>query len=321
MLLDILFVVGGIALTIYGANWLIDGSASIAHRLGISDLVIGLTIVALGTSAPELVVSTISAVNGVGDLAIGNILGSNIANILLILGVTSIIFPLNIQLSSKWKEIPFSFLAVLVLFTLANDTLLQSGYEGKDVLSRGDGFILLLFLTIFFVYTFEMSRNKKTDEEIVKNMPWWKAISLTMVGIIGLFIGGRYLVEGAVGTAKMLGMSERVIGLTIVAIGTSIPELVTSIMAAIKRNADIAIGNILGSNIMNIFLVLGITSVIQPLQITLPSNNIDLLMVAVATLLLFVATLIFGANIIRRKEGLLFVALYFGYLIYLISDF
>ena len=149
MLIDLLLVVGGVVLTIYGANWLIDGSASIAHRLGISDLVIGLTIVSFGTSAPELVVSTISATNGVGDIAIGNILGSNIVNILLILGATAIVFPLKIKLSSKWKEIPFSFLAVVVLFVLANDTIFMSGNEGHDILSRADGIILLLFLSIY----------------------------------------------------------------------------------------------------------------------------------------------------------------------------
>ncbi|MDD2563195.1 MAG: calcium/sodium antiporter [Salinivirgaceae bacterium] len=317
MLLYLLFIIGGAASTIYGANWLIDGSSSIARRLGISDLVIGLTIVSLGTSAPELVVSVISSINGVDDLAIGNILGSNIANILLILGATAIIFPLQIRLSTKWKEIPFSFLAVIVLFFLANDVFMTPVNEGVNILSRADGVILLLFLSVFFVYTFEMSRNKTTDNEVSKNMPVWRAVLLTVVGIIGLFLGGKYLVEGAVGAAKIFGISERIIGLTIVAIGTSIPELVTSIIAALKRNADIAVGNILGSNIMNIFLILGITSVIQPLEFSLPSN-IDIFVLAIATMLLFVVTLVFGANTIKRKEGILFVMLYICYLVYLI---
>lgn len=317
MLLYLLFIIGGAASTIYGANWLIDGSSSIARRLGISDLVIGLTIVSLGTSAPELVVSVISSINGVDDLAIGNILGSNIANILLILGATAIIFPLQIRLSTKWKEIPFSFLAVIVLFFLANDVFMTPVNEGVNILSRADGVILLLFLSVFFVYTFEMSRNKTTDNEVSKNMPVWQAVLLTVVGIIGLFLGGKYLVEGAVGAAKIFGISERIIGLTIVAIGTSIPELVTSIIAALKRNADIAVGNILGSNIMNIFLILGITSVIQPLEFSLPSN-IDIFVLAIATMLLFVVTLVFGANTIKRKEGILFVMLYICYLVYLI---
>lgn len=317
MLLYLLFIIGGAASTIYGANWLIDGSSSIARRLGISDLVIGLTIVSLGTSAPELVVSVISSINGVDDLAIGNILGSNIANILLILGATAIIFPLQIRLSTKWKEIPFSFLAVIVLFILANDVFMIPVNEGVNILSRADGVILLLFLSVFFVYIFEMSRNKTTDNEVSKNMPVWRAVLLTVVGIIGLFLGGKYLVEGAVGAAKIFGISERIIGLTIVAIGTSIPELVTSIIAALKRNADIAVGNILGSNIMNIFLILGITSVIQPLEFSLPSN-IDIFVLAIATMLLFVVTLVFGANTIKRKEGILFVMLYICYLVYLI---
>ncbi|MDY0280189.1 MAG: calcium/sodium antiporter [Salinivirgaceae bacterium] len=317
MLLYLLFIIGGAASTIYGANWLIDGSSSIARRLGISDLVIGLTIVSLGTSAPELVVSVISSINGVDDLAIGNILGSNIANILLILGATAIIFPLQIRLSTKWKEIPFSFLAVIVLFILANDVFMTPVNEGVNILSRADGVILLLFLSVFFVYIFEMSRNKTTDNEVSKNMPVWRAVLLTVVGIIGLFLGGKYLVEGAVGAAKIFGISERIIGLTIVAIGTSIPELVTSIIAALKRNADIAVGNILGSNIMNIFLILGITSVIQPLEFSLPSN-IDIFVLAIATMLLFVVTLVFGANTIKRKEGILFVMLYICYLVYLI---
>jgi cation:H+ antiporter len=317
MFWDIFFVVGGIALVIYGANWLIDGAASIAHRLGISDLVIGLTIVAFGTSAPELVVSVLSAIQGVSDIAIGNILGSNIANILLILGITAIIFPLKIQMSSKWKEIPFSFLAVVVIAVLSNDIFLESSANTGNFLSRADGIILLLFLMIFLVYTFEMSRNKSDDEPFVKEISVLKSLFLIALGITGLFFGGKYLVEGAVGTAKAFGMSERVIGLTIVAVGTSVPELVTSVLAALKRNADIAVGNVLGSNILNIFLVLGVTSVINPLEF-IKESNFDILVVAIATLLLFVATLIFGANVIRRREGILFVLLYISYITYVV---
>ena len=318
MIWDIVFVVIGIGLTILGANWLVDGSASFARRFGVSDLVIGLTIVAIGTSTPELVVSVLSAINGIDDIAIGNILGSNIANILLILGVTALIYPLQIQTSSKWKEIPFSLLAIVAIAVLSNDILFDSVNTQSNFLSRGDGIVLLLFLAIFFVYTFGISKNKNQNDTVTKPMAMWKSISFVIVGISALFVGGKLLVDGAVGTAKLMGISERVIGLTIVAVGTSVPELVTSIVAAFKRNADIAVGNILGSNIVNIFLILGISATIHPLEFQ-PESNIDIMVGIFSTLLLFVSTLAFGVNLVKRREGLFFVLFYIAYVVFLLT--
>ena len=316
-MLDYLFLFGGIALIIASANGLVDGASSIAKKFGISDIVIGLTIVAFGTSAPELTVNIFSALQGSTDIAIGNVLGSNIANILLILGISSLIYPLAIQKNTSWKEIPLSLLAAVVLGIIANDQLIDNSPIGNFV-SRTDGLILLSFFTIFLVYTIEIAQNNAEEEE-TKVIPIWKAVLFILFGLAGLFFGGKYLVEGAVNIAKEAGLSERIIGLTIVAVGTSLPELATSVVAARKKKADIAVGNIVGSNIFNIFFILGLTAVIQPLPFN-SSANFDILATIFASLLLFLATISIGRRKIERLEGALFLMIYIGYIVYSLSS-
>lgn len=313
-MLNLLFLAGGIALVIFSANWLVDGASSIAKKFGLSDLVIGLTIVAFGTSAPELTVNLFSALQGNTDIAIGNVLGSNIANIFLILGLASIIYPLSIQRNTTWKEIPLSFLAAVVLGILANDQLIDGSAVGSFV-SRIDGLVLLCFFVIFMVYTAEIARNQTDQDEGIKPMPLWKSGLLVVAGLLGLFFGGKFLVDGAVNIAEQLGMSQKLISLTIVAIGTSLPELATSIVAATKKKTDIAIGNVVGSNIFNIFFILGVTSAIQPLPFS-PSINFDILVTIFASFILFLSTMVIGKRKVVRAEGIIFLLIYIGYIVY-----
>ena len=316
-MLSVIYLIGGLLLTLLSANWLVEGSSSIAKRFNVSDLVIGLTVVALGTSTPELAINVFSAVEGSTGLAIGNVFGSNIANILLILGVSALIHPLEVTRNTTWKEIPLSLLAAIVIGIMANDDWLDPSASGNFI-SRTDGMVLLCFLAIFLVYTFEIARTSTDTAEKVAQMPLWKGIFLTVIGIIGLFIGGKLLVDGAVEVSKMLGMSERVIGLTIVAIGTSLPELATSVVAAWKGKTDLAVGNVVGSNILNIFLVLGLTATIKPLPFELPVMNHDLGLVVVASLFLFSSTVLISAKKISRWEGGVFLGLYIAYLVSLV---
>lgn len=321
-MLDFIYLIGGIFVIIISANWLVDGASSLARKFGISDIVVGLTIVAFGTSAPELTVNIFSAIKGSTDIAIGNVLGSNISNILLILGITCIVNPVEILTNTKWKEIPLSLLAVIVIGIMSNDLFIDNSSSG-NLISRADGLVLLCFMAIFMVYTFEMAKRQSQDfpvdaispSKTEKVIPVWKALLFIFIGIGGLFLGGKYLVEGAVSIAKILGMSEKVIGLTIIAIGTSLPELATSVVAAYKKNADIAVGNIVGSNIFNIFFVLGTTSVIRPLPFNV-SINFDIMVAIIASLLLFLTTVTFKAKRIDRIEGVIFLVIYTGYITY-----
>ena len=315
MLLNTFFLVGGIALIIFAANWLVNGASSLAKRFGVSDLVIGLTIVAFGTSAPELTVNIFSALEDSTGLAVGNVLGSNIANIFLIVGVAAIIYPLNIQRNTTWKEIPLSLLAAIVLGFLANDVLIDGA--GFSALSRIDGLVLLSFFAIFSAYMANMAKNNPEillEDDIVP-MPIWKIILLIVAGLFGLYFGGEYMVEGAVNIAAEFGMSEKLIGVTIIAFGTSLPELATSVVAATKKKNDIAIGNIVGSNIFNIFLVLGITSVITPLPFD-ASMNFDILAVIFASIVLFFATIVFRRGTVGKGEGIVFVMFYIIYIVW-----
>ncbi|MCB1140983.1 MAG: calcium/sodium antiporter [Leptospiraceae bacterium] len=314
-MLDSIYLIGGLITIVLSANFLIDGASSIAKKFHISDLVIGLTIIALGTSAPELTINIFSSLNGSSDLAIGNILGSNIANILLILGVTSIIIPLGVQKNTQRIEIPLTLLAIVSMGVLANDRFFNN--DSADIISRSDGIILLLFFSIFMYYMVHMSLNGEEEpvQEEIKLLPLPKSIFFVLGGFIGLFLGGKYMVEGAVGIAKTFGMSESVIGLTIVAIGTSLPELAASIAAAMKKNADMAIGNVVGSNLFNVFLILGISSTIHPIPLN-PSSNLDIFVAGLASVFLFLSTLIFGNRKIVRLEGILFLTTYVLYLLY-----
>lgn len=313
-MLNILILVGGIALVIFSANWLVNGASSIAKKIGMSDLVIGLTVVAFGTSAPELTVNLFSALQGNTDIAIGNVLGSNIANILLILGLASLIYPLSVQSNTTWKEIPLSLLAAVVLGIMANDQLIDGSTGGSEV-SRTDGLVLLGFFAIFMVYTAELARNQPDTDEGIEQMPLWKSSLLVLAGLLGLFSGGKFLVDAAESIAEQLGMSQKLIGLTIVAVGTSLPELATSLVAAFKKKTDIAIGNVVGSNIFNIFFILGLTSVIQPMPFS-PGMNFDILAAIFASFILFLSTIMLGKRQVVRTEGILFLLIYVGYVVY-----
>lgn len=315
MLTYILFAIG-FALLLKGASWLVDGASSLAKKLNISELVIGLTVVAFGTSAPELVVNILASVRGSTEIAIGNVLGSNIFNILVILGLSAVIYPLIVQRSTIWKEIPLSLLAALMVWVLASDTFLDGGtFAG---LTRIDGITLLAFFVIFLYYTVGIAKNgADLNGSTVKEQSIPRSLFFVLAGLVGLVVGGKWIVDGAVALATALGASEALIGLTIVAAGTSLPELATSAVAARKKNADIAVGNIVGSNIFNIFFILGISSLIKPLPFQLASNA-DIIMVVVASVLLFASLFIGRRHFIERWQGVLFLATYGAYLTFLI---
>ncbi|MBU0766989.1 calcium/sodium antiporter [Patescibacteria group bacterium] len=286
MLLASLSIILGFVLLIKGADWLVEGASSISRRLGVGDLVIGLTVVSFGTSAPELIVNIVASFQGSADIAIGNIVGSNISNTLLILGVAAVIAPLAVQRSTILKEIPLNLLAGVILLIAANDTIIN-GYANSE-LSRSDGLVFLGFFIIFIYYTFGIRHNgtDKEDDHTKATKPVWAALTLVSVGCVGLAAGGKLAVDGAIAIANIFNVSEALIGLTIVAVGTSLPELAASGMAAYKGRADIAVGNIVGSNIFNIFWILGISSFIKPLPFQ-PASNLDLSVVLLSTLLLF----------------------------------
>jgi len=312
-----LFVLGLIIL-IKGADILVEGSSSIAMQFHISDLVIGLTIVAFGTSTPELFVNIIASLKGNTDIAIGNVLGSNISNIFLILGISSIIFPLSVSKGTVWKEIPFSLLAVFVLGVMVNDHLING--NPFSILSRADGIILLSFFVIFIYYTFGIAKRIDGMEELVpkKLQAFYKSILMILLGFIGLSLGGKWIVDGAVQFATTFGISESLVGLTIVAVGTSLPELATSAVAAYKKNVEIAVGNVVGSNIFNIFFVLGISSIIKPLPFK-SRSNIDIGVVIIASLLLFVCMFTGQKQSLERWKGVMFILAYAVYIGFLIS--
>ena len=316
MLVYILFIIGFVFL-VKGADFLVDGAAAIARRLNISDLAIGLTVVAFGTSLPELFVNVIASLQGSTAIAIGNVVGSNIANILLILGISAMICPLAVTAGTVWKEIPFSLLAALVLFITANDALLDG--SGASVLTRSDGLTYLAFFSIFVYYTASIAAGiDGLDDHGPSRQPGpLKSIAFILLGLTGLVLGGKWIVDGAVALAAGFGMSESLIGLTIVAVGTSLPELATSVAAAYKRNADIAVGNVVGSNIFNIFFILGISATIKPLPFQ-SQNNLDIGMVVIASLLLFLFMFTGKRRSLDRWEGIIFVLLYAAYIGYLI---
>ncbi|MCB0724111.1 MAG: calcium/sodium antiporter [Ignavibacteriae bacterium] len=316
MLVYFLFVIGFVIM-IKGADVLVDGSASLAKKFNISNLVIGLTVVAFGTSAPELVVNVIASFSGNTDIAIGNILGSNIANILLILGVSSIIYPLTVHKNTVRKEIPYSLVVAVVLGFLVGDIFIDNAPHA--MLTRVDGIILILFFGGFLYYTYRLSKeeNESPIDTEIKEMGIGKSIIFVLLGLVGLVLGGNWIVEGAVVIATSLGMSQSFIGLTIVAIGTSLPELATSAVAAYKRNTDIAIGNVVGSNIFNITWILGVSSIINPLVFS-AHNIVDLGIVVIVTAILILSIFVGKRYSIRRGEGIIFLILYAAYIVFLI---
>ncbi len=305
---------------------LIEGASIIARKLKISGLVIGLTIVAFGTSAPELFVNIQASIKGTSGIAMGNILGSNITNIFLVLGACAIIYPIALKKNTIWKEIPLSLLAAVMVGVLANDGLIDK--MPFSILTRSDGIVLIAFFIIFMYYAYGIAKTEIFQEiDGTQTMSTSKAILFTILGIIFLPVGGKLIVDAALKLATMLGASEFLIGATIIAIGTSAPELITSVMAAYKKKTDIAIGNIVGSNIFNIFWILGLSAIIRPIPFQ-KLNNIDILITAFASVVLLVFLYfnkkyaLFGIggeeHRIERWEGIVLLMLYAGYITYLI---
>lgn len=302
----------GLVLLIAGAEYLVRGASSMARKWGISSIVIGLTIVAFGTSAPEFVVNIVSSLKGATDLAIANVVGSNLANILLILGIGATIKTLKVKEGTTFKEIPFALLAIALVAVLGNDSFFDGvPFNG---LGRIDGIILLSFFMIFMYYTYGISKVEG-EHESVETYPTSKALAMFVLGIAGLTIGGKWIVDSAVTIASSAGLSEALIGLTIIAVGTSLPELATTIVALKKGHTDLAIGNAIGSNIFNVFWVLGISSVIRPLPFDV-YGNIDVLFTTAATLVLFITMFIHQKHTIGRYEGIFFLLMYVTYIGY-----
>jgi len=307
----ILFVLGFVLL-IKGADFLTDGACSVAEKLKVSDLAIGLTIVSFGTTLPEFVVSIIANGRGNGGIAIGNILGSNIANILLVLGVSAIISPIIIRKKTVWVEIPLSFMAVFLLGVLVNDNLLYGA--ASSGLTKSDGVILLSCFTIFMVYVSTIpTQNSKNEQHELKQIKTWPVVLMILGGSVAIFLGGKWVVDGAVHLARILGMRESVIGLTIVAMGTSLPELATCAIASYKKKTDISMGNVLGSNILNIFWVLGCSSIIRPISVQKGVNSY-LVFTMLVSLLLFLMMFIGKSKVLHRRKGTLFLLIYCSYM-------
>lgn len=311
-----LFLIVGFALLIKGADWFVDGASSIAKILRISPLLIGLTIVAFGTSSPEATVSILAAIDGNAEVSLGNVIGSNIFNITLVVGLTALLNPLKVESETIRKEIPFTLLGSAVLLVLISDIALQGFSE--NLLTRSDGLIFLLIFAVFMYYIFEVARNNRDKipvEDTSEKATWGKNIFWTVIGLAAIIFGGELVVRNSTEIAVSLGMSETLVGLTIVAIGTSLPELVTSIMAAIKKQSEIALGNIVGSNIFNILFVLGTSSLIAPL----PVNSkifVDIGLLVVLTVIL----LVFSRTNFRigKIEGTFLAIAYVLYLVFII---
>lgn len=314
--MSIVYLIGGLVLILVGANALTDGASSVAKRFNISSLVIGLTIVAFGTSAPELTVSLVSALKGSADLAIGNVVGSNIFNTLMIVGCTAAIVPIAITKGTLTREIPLCILASVVLFFCASDILISG--EDINIISRSEGLILLCFFAIFLGYTFAIAKNGGGESgATIKDMPVWKSSLFILGGLAALVFGGQLFVDGASDIARSLGVDESIIGLTLVAGGTSLPELATSVVAALKKNPEMAIGNVIGSNLFNIFFVLGCSATISPLTIG-GITSIDFYVLIGSSVLLYLFSLFFKTRKITRVEGIVMMACYVAYTVYLI---
>lgn len=315
MLIQLLFLVIGLVLLVKGADWLVDGASVLAKKHNVSDLAIGLTIVAFGTSAPELVVNAVAASGNFPDIVFGNVIGSNNFNLFAILGIAGLITPLAVQSSTVWKEIPFSLLAAITFFFLANNYFLSS----QPFVSRYDGVVLLAMFGGFLYYVATQLKNDPAAEPIANkdysNLKIWMLIIGGLAFLVG---GGKLVVDNAVAMAESMGVSEKIIGLTIVAAGTSLPELATSVVAAFKKNADIAIGNIVGSNIFNIFLILGTSVMIRPLNYN-PAFNTDIYLLSGGTIYLFFAMFTGKRHRLDRWEAMILLTLYLAYTGYLVS--
>lgn len=315
MILDIILLVVGFIILIKGADIFVDGASSIAGNFKISKMLIGLTIVAFGTSAPEFAVSVKSLISGNGDIVLGNVIGSNILNILLILGISSLFHFLNVKNNTVKKELPITLLITTLFAVLLSDHLFDSNIT--NAFTRSDGIVLLLFFLVFIYYLISMARNKIDEDQNEKYMSMSKSIIYTIIGLICIIVGSNFVVDSASSLAAIIGISEKMISLTIIAFGTSLPELVTSVAATRKGEYDIAIGNIVGSNIFNIGMVIGLPIAIFGGIFDITFNYIDLIVMLVSALLLFVFS--FKDKKISKSEGIIFLILfviYYSYVIY-----
>ncbi len=316
MAIQFLLLILGFALLIKGADWTVDGASAFAKKIHISDLAIGLTIVAFGTSAPELVVNVFASFQNHQNIVLGNVIGSNNFNLFVILGTAGLITPLVVQSSTVWKEIPYSFIAILFLYMQTNDLLSPD----SRVLTRLDGLVLLIMFSIFLFYVYkQLGSDKPESETALKDYSMLKIWSFIIFGLIGLMIGGKLVVTNAVQMTTTLGISEKIVGLTIVAAGTSLPEMATSVVAALKKNSDIAVGNIIGSNIFNIFFVLAISSLIRPINYDTAFNS-DLYLLAGGTVFLVTAMFTGKKKKLDRWEAGILIVTYIVYTVYLINN-
>lgn len=315
MLVDIILLVLGFVVLIKGADLFVDGASNVALNFKVSKMLIGLTIVAFGTSAPEFAVSVKGLLSNSGDIVLGNVIGSNILNILLILGVSAIIHPLVVKNNTVKKELPITLLITSLFAVLLSDNIFDKKLTNS--FTRGDGIVLILFFLVFIYYLITLMRNKVEEEKDKEVMPLFKAIMFTLVGLISIIIGSNFVVDSASALAKAIGVSERIIGLTIIALGTSLPELVTSVTATKKGEYDIAIGNVVGSNIFNIGMVIGLPVALLGGIGTIVFSYVDLIVMIATALMLF----IFSRNDykISRREGICFLlvfVVYYGYVMF-----
>lgn len=322
--MDYLFLIVGLVLLLLGANYLVDSSVAIAQRAKISNFIIGLTIVGMGTSAPELFVSVSSALTGSGDIAMGNVIGSNIANILLILGVTATILPFSIERLQRVRDIPFVIFATLFVALLANDAIIPGIKE--NTLSRIDGIVLLIgFIGYMCWVVLQKGKDPKkaveeADEEAKSSLTGkapWLLWGIAVVSLGALIYGGNLFLDSAKNLARTWGMSEAVIAITIVAVGTSLPELITAVVAAAKKNVQLALGNVIGSNLFNLLFILGTASTVKPLTLN-GINVVDYGVMLVASVLLFAVVFTFKKNKFDRIEGIIFLLAYVAYTVYLL---
>ena len=321
MWISFILLIVGLVLILLGADALVNGASSVARKYGISEFVVGLTIVGIGTSAPELIVSAISAINGSSDIAIGNVVGSNISNVFMILGVTAIIAPITLTKSNLKYDLPIALGVSLLLFVLAYDSI----FLGKEfnVISRWDGLILFAMFVLFMIYSFKSSasgdQNEESDESENGKVNIVKSVLLIVCGLVGLVLGGRLFVNSGSDIARGFGVSDAFIGITVMAVGTSLPELAASVNAALKKKGQMALGNVIGSNIFNILLILGTSSIIRPLTLG-GITMIDMGMMILTTVMIMLSALLISKKEIKRGVGALFFMIYIAYIVYLASN-
>ena len=318
MWIDLLWIVAGLVMILVGSDWLVDGASGIARKYGISEFIIGMTIVGIGTSMPELVSSAVAALGEHGDMALGNVTGSNICNVLLILGVTALISPIGFTRGNIRKDLPMAIgVSLFLLVILYNGFGLFGGMPG---ISRVDALLLLLIFVFFMVDSFKSSKQDADEEaEEVKPMPMGKAILLIVLGLCGLIFGGRFFVDHTVSIAERFHVSEAFISITLMALGTSLPELATCVVAALKGKNQLALGNVIGSNIFNIALIIGTSAFISPFEIE-SISAVDMAMVIVSIVMLWMAAFTFKRNKLDRIEGAIFLLAYVGYIGYLAAN-